>query len=186
MQARLERSQALIESMCASLRARLERRVNRVPPTIRTTTINQVLAPASHAPTVVAVQEMVPRTMRVPKAADKKAQATRNMRNAPPTKKATSKPAQKPVTTTSASPPAGRRTATRAKKRSSDEMSSDNKENSPAPMPNKRVRGGVNPTKSAPTTRATRAASRQKPEQVLSPKNNNARQKPAKTNNRPR
>jgi hypothetical protein len=72
-------------------------------------------------------------------------------------------------------------------------MSSEDKENAALDVPKKRVRAATQkapiPTK-APTTRTTRAASRQKATPaaaaILSPKNNNARQQPTKTANRPR
>jgi hypothetical protein len=176
--------------MCASLRARLERRVNRVPATIRTTTLAELLAPPTstdHVPPLPSVTSTKPPgpVQAKPKKAAAVAAPARTMRNAPApaTKKATTKMAT--------TPPCNLPANLKAKKRTSGEISGDDDKENPTVMPKKRVRAaqGVKAATSAPT-RTTRAASRSKPEQILSPKNANSRAKaakaPAKTTHRPR
>ncbi|KAF1359498.1 hypothetical protein EJ07DRAFT_120359 [Lizonia empirigonia] len=129
--ARKEKLRAMCEAQCASLRSRLERRVNRVPATKRQMPLIELLAPPP-----------------------------------PPVKSA---PAP---------------------------LASEDKENATVDLavPKKRVRAATTTTKqpavtkpAAPAARSTRAASRKTaPAEVLSPKNNNARAKPATRSIRPR
>jgi hypothetical protein len=187
----------MCEAQCASLRSRLERRINRVPAIKRQMPLVELLAPVAPvskpAPTKAAAATKSAATKKAPALAP----ATRKTRAAAPannvistTTKATVTKATVPVA--NAGP---KHTAVRAKKRTSEEMSSEDKENAALEVPKKRVRGAVQKapvpaSKPAATTRTTRAASRQKvvpAAAILSPKNNNARQKPAKsTTTRPR
>ena len=162
-------------AQCASLKARLERRVNRIPAALRNTTMAELLAPASDPkpepayakPTVTAITKKRVAAAASPPSAPAPAPAARKTRAAP---------AAKPTTKTAKKP-----TTTRTKKRGSDEMSTEDKENTGLDVAKKRVRA-VAP-KPAPAARTTRAASRQKA--ILSPKNiNNA--KPTKASARPR
>ncbi|KAH4018325.1 hypothetical protein HBI56_211830 [Parastagonospora nodorum] len=201
-EASIARLEAMCETLCASTRDRLTRRVNRIPATLRATPIIDILAPSpatapstavASAPAVSSSSAThsasVSRTKPTTKPIAKKAlNASRKANPAPTAAKA--KPAPKPVTKTSTSPPPSRHTAMRSKKRTSEDISSENKENSPV-VNNKRARTNAvtktaTKTKAAPTTRATRAASRQQSAQILSPKNDNVRQKGTKTNTRPR
>ncbi|KAF1912239.1 hypothetical protein BDU57DRAFT_357199 [Ampelomyces quisqualis] len=192
--ARVEKLRAMEAAQRASMKARMERRVNRIPATLRNMTLRELLTPPSPepaepayaAPTVAAITKQ--RTAVSVGAAPAPAPATRKTRAAPTATAITKTAPAAKTTTKTASKPA----TTRTKKRSSDEMSSEDKENA-LDVPKKRVRGAQKapaPTKStAPTTRTTRAASRHKaaPSQILSPKTNNStRQKPAKAITRPR
>ena len=186
----------MCDTLCASTRDRLTRRVNRIPATLRATPIIDILAPSpATVPSAAAINAPaasssrpapVSRPKQATKPAPKKALKTaRKPDHAPP-----AKPAPKPHTKFSSSPVPSRHTAIRSQKRTSDEISGDNKENSPV-VTNKRARANAAPktatrTKAAPTTRATRAASRQQTAQVLSPKNNNVRAKNTKATTRPR
>lgn len=169
--ARIEKLRAMCDAQCASLRSRLERRVNRVPANKRQTPIIELISPSIPEPKAAIVKKFAPAT------------ATRKTRTAAaPTKVVATKPAPaKPAT----------KQTTRGKKRSSDEISSEDKENALA-VTKKRVRTAAAPkpapTTKAPAPRTTRAASKQKPAavQILSPKNNNARQKTTKSATRPR
>ena len=207
LNARKEKLRAMCEAQCASLRSRLERRVNRIPAAKRQMPLVEFLAPPAPAPVKAASTKTAPSKATATKKAiaaapttqPAAATATRKGRAAPTTSKTTAlatkpapatKAAPKPAATKSAPKP----TTTRGKKRGSDEMSSEDKENTAElDVPKKRARAPVSKapaatTKTAPATRATRATSRQKtnPAQVLSPKNSNPRQKPAKPATRPR
>ncbi|KAH7087199.1 hypothetical protein FB567DRAFT_593038 [Paraphoma chrysanthemicola] len=231
---RTEQLHATAEAQCASMRDRLERRVNRIPaaqrqkplvellaplgPLVRkaaainaasvvtaapTTTVAPPIAAAPTTSTRTAAGKKAPAPKRAPQPKTSPAATTSpeiktspllsEKALAPVTRKGRAAPTPKPAT----QPVSGklaRHTATRAKKRSSAEMSSEDKENAALDVPRKRVRAAAQKpapavNKPAPTTRTTRAASRQKPAaaQILSPKNNNARQKPAaKPATRPR
>ncbi|KAF2831580.1 hypothetical protein CC86DRAFT_366919 [Ophiobolus disseminans] len=181
MNARIEKLRAACEAQCASLRSRLERRVNRVPATKRHLPLASLLAPAA----TVTISKPAPT-----KAATAKKPSPPMVTANPTARKTRPPPASKPAATVAVAPRL--RTAKRSAKRTSDELSSEDKENSLA-VPKKRVRTAPQKpapvaTSKAPAARTTRATSRQKPApaQILSPKNNNARQKPAKTNTRPR
>jgi hypothetical protein len=176
----------MCEAQCASLRSRLERRVNRVPATKRQMSLVELLAPANPAPKPTAAKA-VPAKAAVTKKSVAPAPVIRKTRTA--TTAATTKTVVKPVATK----PMPKQTTSRGKKRSSDEMSNEDKENAALDVPKKRVRAPaqkapVSVAKPAATARTTRAASRQKaaPAQILSPKNNNVRQKSTKSNTRPR
>ncbi|KAF3001212.1 hypothetical protein E8E13_001450 [Curvularia kusanoi] len=211
--ARKEKLRSMCEAQCASLRSRLERRVNRVPATKRQMPLLELLAPppppqpkpapapvktapAKKAPTkkaaaaaaaaaTTAAAAPAPTLAPAPKA---RAGATTLSRAA--TVKAP-KPAAKPVAKHAASksvPTA----STRGKKRSSEEATSEDKENVSIDLavPKKRSRAATTTAKQpaattkapAPAARSTRAASRNgknAPTDILSPKNNNTRAKPA-------
>lgn len=192
LNARKEKLRAQCEAQCASLQSRLERRVNRIPATKRQMSLIDLLDASSMA-------LAAPVKAATAKKAPAPAPATRKPRTTPTTT-TTSRPAA-PATKAMATAPAGKATltkepkATRAKKRNSDELSSEDKENAAElAVPKKRARAATHKpaaaTKTAPTTRTTRAASRTKavPAQVLSPKNDNAnaRSKPAARSTRPR
>ncbi|KAH7379298.1 hypothetical protein DE146DRAFT_741068 [Phaeosphaeria sp. MPI-PUGE-AT-0046c] len=195
---RAEKLRAMCAAQCASLRSRLERRVNRVPATKRQMPLVELLAPAPPAPaSKPATTRAAPKAAATKKAAA--AATTTTTTTAPPARKTRTAPTTATITSTKAAAPKAATTRTttkqpisRGKKRGSDEMSSEDKENAALDVPKKRVRAPAPKEKapvSKPTTRTTRAASRQKaaPAQILSPKNNNARQKPAaKSSTRPR
>jgi hypothetical protein len=203
--ARVEKLRAQCDAQCASLQSRLERRVNRIPVVTRQTTLLELLKtdaeymgePAPAPPTTRV------KTAAVTKKAAAPAPATRKTRNAAPTNAiATSsaapasaseerpRSAPKPNKPTPAYAKATK--TTQAKKRSSDDMSSEDKENAELPAPKKRTKAAPAAQKpAAPTTRATRATSRSTktaPAHVLSPKNNaaNARKPAAPRTTRPR
>jgi hypothetical protein len=181
----------MCETQCASMRSRLERRINRVPAPNRQVSLVELIAPSRPA-AKTAPAKAAPTKAAAPKKAPAPAPATRKTRAVAPAHTITKATAPKSptVSITKAGP---KHTAVRSKKRSSEEMSSEDKENAALDVPKKRVRAATQkapiPTK-APTTRTTRAASRQKATPaaaaILSPKNNNARQQPTKTANRPR
>jgi hypothetical protein len=179
--ARKEKLRAMCEAQCASLRSRLERRVNRVPATKRQMSLIELIAPSLPAPKPAPVKA-APTKAAAAKKAPAPAPATRKTRTAPAAPTITKAPAPKPAV----AKPAPKQTATRGKKRGSDEMSSEDKENAALDVPKKRVRAAV---QKAPVA-ASKPASRQKTApaaaQILSPKNNNARQKPAKSSTRSR
>ncbi|KAF2750925.1 hypothetical protein M011DRAFT_483824 [Sporormia fimetaria CBS 119925] len=162
--ARKEKLLAMCEAQCASLRSRLERRVNRVPSNKRTIKLIDILEPP------VAPKAAPARKMKEPVPAP--ALNGRRVRPAPPTavssQASTIKLAPKPA-------PRAASKATRALKRASDEISADDKENNTElAVPKKRVKAAA-PAPRA--TRATRAASKKTDPSphVLSPKTNNAR-----------
>jgi hypothetical protein len=181
----------MCEAQCASMRSRLERRINRVPATKRQMSLAELIAPSPPA-AKTAPTKAAPVKTAAPKKAAAPAPATRKTRAVVPANTITKVTVTKSPTVaiTNAGP---KHTAVRAKKRPSEEMSSEDKENAALDVPKKRVRAATQkapiPTK-APTTRTTRAASRQKTAPaaaaILSPKNNNARQQLSKTANRPR
>lgn len=207
--ARKEKLRAMCEAQCASLRSRLERRVNRVPATKRQMALVELLAPpppsqpepapapVKAAPTKKAPSKKVPATAPAPALAPapktRAAPAATVSRSG--TAKAVPKATTKPVAKHAASksvPTA----STRGKKRSSDEAASEDKENVSVDLavPKKRVRAATTTSKqaivpkpAAPAARSTRAASRKTaPADVLSPKNNNSRAKPSTRSVRPR
>ncbi|KAF9699693.1 hypothetical protein EKO04_002524 [Ascochyta lentis] len=200
--ARKEKLRAMCEAQCASLRSRLERRVNRVPATKRQMPLIELLAPppppAKAVPAPVkapAKKASAPALAPPPARKTRAAPATTTSR--PATAKEAPKPAPKPASkhTYSKSAPKAS-TMTRGKKRSSDEIAGEDKENASADLAvsKKRVRAATTTTKqpvvskpTAPAARSTRAASRKTaPAEVLSPKNNNSRAKPATRSVRPR
>ncbi|KAH8733051.1 hypothetical protein GQ44DRAFT_17825 [Phaeosphaeriaceae sp. PMI808] len=124
LEARKEKLRAMCEAQCASLRSRLERRVNRVPATKRDMPLVELLAPK---PTVTKAETTTVKSVK---------EAPTKVTKAPVTRK----PAPAPA-------PATRRTR-------------------------------------APATTTSKAVA--PAAQVLSPKNANSRQKPAKSNARPR
>jgi hypothetical protein len=188
----------MCEAQCASLRSRLERRVNRVPATKRQMPLMELLAP----PPPPAKPAPIPVKAAPAKKAPAPAPAARKTRAAPAT--TTSRPGTAKEAPKAAPKPAPKHapsrsitkapTATRGKKRSSDEVASEDKENASADLavPKKRVRATTlkQPAvskPSAPAARSTRAASRKTaPAEVLSPKNNNSRAKPTTRSVRPR
>jgi hypothetical protein len=197
---RKEKLRAQCDAQCASMQSRLERRVNRIPTVTRQTTLLDLLKASAPAQPVAVP---APTIKTVPsKKTSAPAPAARKTRNAAPANPipsssapATSSPDTrrvKPAPKTNKPTPtyAKETKTTRAKKRSSDEMSGEDKENTDLPVPKKRTRNVVQkPTPAAPTTRATRAASRTKTttSQVLSPKTNAANvRKPAARSVRPR
>ncbi|KAJ4988010.1 hypothetical protein SVAN01_06422 [Stagonosporopsis vannaccii] len=214
--ARKEKLRAMCEAQCASLRSRLERRVNRVPATKRQMPLIELLAPppppqpnpapapvkaapAKKAPTKKAAAAAAAVTVSAPVPALAPAPKTRvapATTSRPATAKAAQKPAAKPVAKHAASKSVPT-TSMRGKKRSSDEATSEDKENVSVDLavPKKRVRAATTTAKqpappkaaAAPAARSTRAASRKTaPADVLSPKNNNSRAKPSTRSVRPR
>jgi hypothetical protein len=187
VKARREKLLAMCDAQCASLRSRLERRVNRVPNNKRKMKIIDILEPPApqKAPVIKKVQEAQIAPAPAPAQAPTQVPNGRRVRTAQtatyPVPAPPPKPTTKPITKSS-----------RGVKRSSDEMSSEDKENnSELNIPKKRVRAV--PAKATTTTtaatstktttvratRTTRAASRTKKAdpapQVLSPKTNNSR-----------
>jgi outer membrane biosynthesis protein TonB len=179
----------MCEAQVASLRSRLERRVNRIPASKRSMKLVDLLdaalpaakpvaakpvraapakkqaapaPPAAPAPAPVSAPAPVPTRPTAPAAATRKTRAA----PAPPAKREVTKPISKPAPKT-----------TRGKKRPSDD---GDKENEELDVPKKRAKT-VAPAK--PTaTRSTRAASRKAaPSQVLSPKPDNGRPTVART-----
>ncbi|KAJ4359317.1 hypothetical protein N0V95_002241 [Ascochyta clinopodiicola] len=201
--ARKEKLRAMCEAQCASLRSRLERRVNRVPATKRQMPLIELLAPppppakAAPAPVKAAPAKKAAALPLAPAPARKTRAAPATTTSRPATAKEAPKPAPKPAAKHTYSKSAPKvPTMTRGKKRSSDEIASEDKENVSADLavPKKRVRAATTTTKQpvvskpvAPAARSTRAASRKTaPAEVLSPKNNNSRAKPATRSVRPR
>jgi hypothetical protein len=178
-----------------TMRSRLERRVNRIPTTRRQMPLVELLTPAilapKPAPTKSVASTKAAPTKKAPASAtiSTTTTATAKTRTARANTAPSKSTAAKPVASKPAAKPT---TLTRGKKRSSDELSSEDKENAALEVSKKRVRAPAQkpaaPATKPATARTTRAASRQKtaPTQVLSPKNNNARQKPTKTNTRQR
>jgi hypothetical protein len=198
VEARRQKLRGMAAAQCASLRSRLERRVNRVPASKREVLLVDLLAPppptpapalpAKSVPTKVAPTKASAKTVPVsaPAPAPAPAPATRRPRSALAT--ASQKAVSKSTTTTSKPTSAKDAKSARAKKRGSDEISNEDKENAAElEVSKKRVRAATlkQPavTKPASTGRATRAASRKtapaSANQVLSPKNSNTKQKPA-------
>jgi hypothetical protein len=201
VEARRQKLRGMAAAQCASLRSRLERRVNRVPASKRELLLVDLLAPppptpapappAKSVPTKAAPTKASAKTAPVPAPAP--APATRRPRSALAT--ASQKAVSKSTTTTSKPTSAKDAKSARTKKRGSDEISNEDKENAAElEVSKKRVRAATlkQPavTKPASTGRATRAASRKtapaSANQVLSPKNSNTKQKPATRSVRPR
>ncbi len=199
----------MCEAQCASLRSRLERRVNRVPATKRQLPLVELLAPPpppqskpAPAPVKAAPAKKVP-TKKAPAVAPAPALAPAPKTRAAPaattsrpgTAKGAPKATTKPIAKHAASKSVPT-TSMRGKKRSSDEAASEDKENVSVDLavPKKRARAATTTTKqsavpkpTAPAARSTRAASRKTaPADVLSPKNNNSRTKPSTRSVRPR
>lgn len=209
----------MCEAQCASLRSRLERRVNRVPATKRQMPLIELLAPppppqpkpapalvkaapAKKAPTKkAAAAAAAAAAMAAPAPALAPAPKTRAAPTTAASRVATAKAAPKPA----AAKPVVKHAASksvptasmRGKKRTSDEATSEDKENVSIDLavPKKRVRAATTTAKqpaipkaaAAPAARSTRAASRKTaPADVLSPKNNNSRAKPSTRSVRPR
>jgi hypothetical protein len=169
----------MCEAQCASLRSRLERRVNRVPNNKRNIKLIDLMEPAP-------VQKQAPakKEKEVP-AAPAPALNARRTRPAPATATTAAAPATVTATTTKTVRKATATTTktTRGIKRTSDEIE-DKENNAELSVPKKR-------TKAAPATRATRttrAASKKVDAvpQILSPKTNNARPAPAARTRRQR
>jgi hypothetical protein len=189
VEARRQKLRGMATAQCASLRSRLERRVNRVPASKRELLLVDLLAPPptpAPAPSARSAPAKAAPAKATTKTAPAPAPATRKPRSAPASasQKAVSKP------TTTASKPASAKDAksARTKKRGSDEISSEDKENAAElAVSKKRVRAATlkQPavTKPGSSGRATRAASRKtvpaSAKEVLSPKNSNTKQKPA-------
>jgi hypothetical protein len=203
VEARRQKLRGMAAAQCASLRSRLERRVNRVPASKREVLLVDLLAPppptpapappAKSVPTKAAPTKASAKTAPVSAPAPAPAPATRRPRSALAT--ASQKAVSKSTTTTSKPTSAKDTKSARAKKRGSDEISNEDKENAAElEVSKKRVRAATlkQPavTKPASTGRATRAASRKtapaSANQVLSPKNSNTKQKPATRSVRPR
>jgi outer membrane biosynthesis protein TonB len=186
VKSRKEKLQAMCEAQVASLRSRLDRRVNRIPASKRSMKLIDLLDAALPAAkpvrAVPAKKQVVPAPVAAPAPAIASAPAptpvptrptaptaaTRKTRTAPApaAKKEAPKPASKPAPKT-----------TRGKKRPSDD---GDKENEELNVPKKRAKT-VAPAKPA-ATRSTRAASRKAvPSQVLSPKPDNSRPTVART-----
>ncbi|KAF2270459.1 hypothetical protein CC78DRAFT_563843 [Lojkania enalia] len=154
LNARREKLASMYEAQAASLRSRLERRVNRIPSNKRNMKLIDFLdcsPPVPPAPVKKEIAPAVKRTRAAP------------ARPVPPTR-TVSKPAAKPA---------------RGTKRASDEISGENKENAAElAVPKKRTKAAATRTATAmstsASTRTTRAASRKAtvPE-VLSPKSSN-------------
>ncbi|EMD63314.1 hypothetical protein GGP41_005315 [Bipolaris sorokiniana] len=215
LNSRIEKLRAQCEAQCASMQSRLERRVNRIPVVTRQTTLANLLkasAPVrlitAPAPPTKVTDTTAITTTTTTTAATKKTVGTgtagRKPRNAVPSAPS-SRPASSPevrikststnkTINTKAVPTYAKATKTaRAKKRSSDELSGEDKENSELPVPKKRTRNvapkaatekveKAEKTTTTGTTRSTRAGSRTKPAggHVLSPKTNAANvRKPA-------
>ncbi|KAI4920594.1 hypothetical protein J4E85_009361 [Alternaria conjuncta] len=194
------------EKLRAHMQSRLERRVNRIPTVTRQTTLLDLLKASAPAQPVATATAPAPIKTAPPKktSAPAPAPASRKTRAAPTTSIPTSSsaPATSSPDTRRAKPAAKAKPTptyaqptktTRAKKRSSDELSGEDKENADLPVPKKRARAPTQksaPAAAAPTTRATRAASRTKTttsSHVLSPKTNTANvRKPAARSARPR
>lgn len=147
----------MCEAQCASIRSRLERRVNRVPTNKRKIKLIEVLEPAP--------------------APQKLAQVRKEKEPAPA-------PALNPRRTrpvpAAAAAPAFKTTAkvVRGVKRTSDDISAEDKENNAElTIPKKRAKAVPAPARA---TRTTRAASKKvdPAPQVLSPKTNNSRPAP--------
>ncbi|USP77181.1 uncharacterized protein yc1106_04455 [Curvularia clavata] len=223
IEARIEKLRAQCQAQCTSMRSRLERRVNRVPMVTRQTALVDLLkasAPTQPAiPPALAANVTIAAPITAKTTTTKKAAGTatntaaRKTRTAAPSNasassRPTSSQEERVKTTTKPTKPTpayAKPTQTaRAKRRSSNDLSGEDKENSELPVPKKRTRtiaqkpAAEKPEKTEKgdkpatvgSTRSTRAGSRTKPAagQVLSPKNNaaNARKPAAARNVRPR
>jgi hypothetical protein len=130
---RKEKLRAMCEAQCASLRSRLERRVNRVPATKRQMPLAELLAPPNLAPKPTTAKA-APAKAAIPKKNAAPAPATRKTRTA-----ATTAAPTKTVAKPAATKPMPKQTTSRGKKRGSDEMSNEDKENAALDVPKKRV-----------------------------------------------
>ncbi|KAH7123919.1 hypothetical protein B0J11DRAFT_530223 [Dendryphion nanum] len=212
LNARKEKLLAMCEAQVASLRSRLERRINRVPTNKRNMKIMDLINASVPAKPTAAKKEAVapapantrrarPAAQTAPPAAAPAPRAAPVSASAPAPRRVTSKTTTtaKQTTTTAKTVVAK---PTRGVKRTSDEISGEDKENSGdmgRPLPKLRMAKRVKaPTTTATTTtaapattrpaRATRAASKKVDvaPQVLSPKTNNARPAPQTRTRRPR
>ncbi|KAL1603548.1 hypothetical protein SLS60_005136 [Paraconiothyrium brasiliense] len=168
LKARGEKLVAMCEAQVASLRSRLERRVNRIPNSKRDMSLLELLDPSTNglakaAKPSPAKRELAPAATHAPVPIRNATQpAARKTRAAPA--KVAPKPAPKATT--------------RGKKRPSDD---GDKENDELSVPKKRVKAATKPAAPAPVpaARSTRAASKkggpQAAPQVLSPRPTNSR-----------
>lgn len=227
VEARIEKLRAQCQAQCTSMRSRLERRVNRVPMVTRQTALVDLLKASAPTQPVIAPVPAANATIFAPTIAKtttiKKVAGTatntvaRKTRTAAPgNASASSRPTSSHTSsqeervkttakTTKQTPAYAKPTQTaRAKRRSSNDLSGEDKENSELPVPKKRTRTitqkpaaeksekveKAEKPATVGSTRSTRAGSRTKPAagQVLSPKNNaaNARKPAAARNVRPR
>jgi hypothetical protein len=168
----------MCEAQCASLRSRLERRINRVPSNKRKIKIIDILEPP--AP-VVAPKPLPTKKAKEPAVVVPASQGTRRTRPTPTTASAATAAPSNAARQTKAPSKVAPKVA-RGTKRTSDEISADDKENN-AELTVPKKRGKAAPAPRA--TRATRAASKKidSAAQILSPKPNNARP-PAQTRTR--
>lgn len=168
VKAREEKLVAMCEAQVASLRSRLERRVNRIPTSKRSVSLVELLDPS------------VSTSAKVVKASPAKKEAATAL--APVPVRNVTQPAgrkTKTAPTKAVSKPAPK-TNTRGKKRPSDDGDKENEELS---IPKKRVKATAKAAQPAPApvpaARSTRAASKKVAPsgttQVLSPKPNNSR-----------
>jgi hypothetical protein len=178
VKARQDKLRAMCEAQCASMRDRLERRVNRVPATKRGTLLVDLLVPPAPAPKPAQVKA-APVTKA---AATIKKPAATTTTSKTRTARANTAPSKPTTTKQTVAKPVAKQV--RGKKRGSDEIASEDKENAALEVNKKRARAPAAKPAPAPaaatkatSTRATRAASRQN---VLSPK------KATKSNTRPR
>ena len=163
---------AMCEAQVASLRSRLERRVNRIPNSKRSMSLVELLDPSNHVPVKLAKPSPV------------KKEIAPTPVLAPVPVRAAVQPAARKTKTAPAkdAPKTAPKTTTRGKKRTSDDGDKENEELS---VPKKRVKAATKSVTSAPASapapaaRSTRAASKKggpaPASQVLSPKPNNTR-----------
>ncbi|KAF2437405.1 hypothetical protein P171DRAFT_492152 [Karstenula rhodostoma CBS 690.94] len=164
LKARAEKLAAMCEAQVASLRSRLERRVNRIPNSKRTMNLLELLEPS---------------TAKVTKSSPIKREAAPNAALASvPTRTATQPAARKTraASAKTTAKPAPKATI-RGKKRPSDDGDKENEELS---VPKKRAKATTKPAAPAPApaARSTRAASKKvapSANHVLSPKPTNSR-----------
>ncbi|KAL5401850.1 hypothetical protein PMIN03_011165 [Paraphaeosphaeria minitans] len=176
LKARAEKLVAMCEAQVASLRSRLERRVNRIPNSKRTMTLLELLQPSASGPTKAAKtsplkKEAEPTAVLAPVPTRTATQpAARKTRTAP----AKTAPA---AAVAAVAPKPAPKAAVRGKKRPSDD---GDKENEELNVPKKRVKATNKPAAPAPApaARSTRAASKKvapSANHVLSPKPTNSR-----------
>lgn len=179
VKARSDKLNAMCEAQVASLRSRLERRVNRIPSSKRSMSLTELLDAPSAPPA------------KAPKLSPAKKEITAATATVTATTRTAAQPAArktKAATTKAAPKPAAK--SVRGKKRASDD---GDKENEQLEVPKKRVKAGTKTaTTSAPApgpaaaapTRSTRAASKKgapSTAQVLSPKPVNNSRPPTRT-----
>lgn len=183
----------MCEAQIASLRSRLERRVNRIPSSKRNMKLVDLLDAATTTKAAPAKKEVALAQPPVRTVVPAPAPAARKTRTAPAARKDAPKPIPAKETRKPTQPalqpalkPAAKTApkTTRGTKRSSDEMG-DNKENAnELAVPKKRTKTAAalaHAPKPGASTRTTRAASRKvvpQAPQVLSPKPNNSRPAP--------